>query len=627
MKLSHKLFLGFFALAFIVLVVGFVGWRSVGQLDESLTVIGSQRVPALEHMGQIEKDLEAVRVAQRTLLSAKVAGEDRARQYRNIQAARERYLKAIEEYEKLPLPKKEKDAFAAFTAVLGEWREENTKLFSLIKELETLDILDPDGLRAQVERFRGDHYRLVAKVAEMVSIEKSFEGGDDHTACGFGKFVAGFKTSNPVLTKEVAAMAKAHAAFHAAVKEARNAWKTGDKTRTSTILWQQLYPDAELVIAGFDNMNTEIAKAQKLFEQIYTLTMVNCVEKQRKAVGALADAGKLNDEAVRAAVEEAHHDSTRAKQMSGGAIIGGLILAFLLAITITRSIAGPLAVAIDAMRTGSQQVASASAEISQTSQSLASGSTEQAASIEESSSALEELAGQARNNAESAQKANDLMTATSQLMESNRQSMQQTVGTMGEIKSAADKVAGIIKTIEEIAFQTNLLALNAAVEAARAGEHGKGFAVVAEEVRNLAQRSAVAAKDTAQLIGTSIQLSNRGAEMVNKAAQGLETVVGNAAKVAEMVRGIDAASREQSQGVTQINEAVAQMDKATQQAAAGAEEAAAASEELSAQAQEMLRVVAGLVLLVEGQNADTMLAEASPQPERHALATRKTGKD
>ena len=104
-------------------------------------------------------------------------------------------------------------------------------------------------------------------------------------------------------------------------------------------------------------------------------------------------------------------------------------------------------------------------------------------------------------------------------------------------------------------------------------------------------------------------------------------MVGNAAKVAEMVRGIDAASREQSQGVTQINEAVAQMDKATQQAAAGAEEAAAASEELSAQAQEMLRVVAGLVLLVEGQNADTMLAEASPQPERHARATRKTGKD
>ncbi len=624
MKLSHKLFLGFFALAFIVLVVGVVGWRSVGQLDENLTVIGSQRVPALDHMGQIEKDFESVRVAQRTLLSPKVSGEDRARQYKNIQAARERYMKGIEEYEKLPLTAKEKELFALFKTALNEWREENQKFFAAVKGIETLDILDPDSLRAQVEKFRGDHFRLVAKVAEMISTDDPFEGGDDHTACGFGKFVANFKSANPLLTKEIADMSKEHAAFHASVKDARAAWKAGDKSRASNILWEQLHPAAERVIEGFDKMNLEIEKVQKLAAQAYDLAMNSCVEKQRKALGNLAEAGKLNDEAVAVAVTEAHHDSTRAKQMSFGAIIGGLILAIFLAVTITRSIAGPLTVAIDAMRTGSQQVAAASQEISQTSQSLASGSTEQAASIEESSSALEELAGQARNNAESAQKANELMTQTSHLMESNRKAMQDTVGTMGEIKSAADKVAGIIKTIEEIAFQTNLLALNAAVEAARAGEHGKGFAVVAEEVRNLAQRSAVAAKDTAQLIGTSIQLSNRGAEMVNKAAQGLETVVGNAAKVAEMVRGIDAASREQSQGVTQINEAVAQMDKATQQAAAGAEEAAAASEELSAQAQEMLRVVAGLVRLVEGQNADTMMAEAAHEsappvrvPKRH----------
>jgi methyl-accepting chemotaxis protein len=276
------------------------------------------------------------------------------------------------------------------------------------------------------------------------------------------------------------------------------------------------------------------------------------------------------------------------------------VIGIILAIFITKSITGPLNRAIEALSSGADQVATASGQISSSSQQLAEGSTEQASSLEESSSALEELAGQSRNNAESAKEVNSLMAETQKDVKSTGDAMQQMVVTMSGIKDSSGKISGIIKTIEEIAFQTNLLALNAAVEAARAGEHGKGFAVVAEEVRNLAQRSAVAAKDTAALIEANVSQANKGAEVVEKAADGVRKVSESSQKVAENVARIATASNEQSEGINQINNAVAQMDKVTQQVASNAEESASASEELSAQALQMQNIVGDLIGLVGG---------------------------
>lgn len=278
------------------------------------------------------------------------------------------------------------------------------------------------------------------------------------------------------------------------------------------------------------------------------------------------------------------------------ALCAGILLATIIIVSLNRVLRG----IIGSLSSGSHEVGSASEQVSQSSQQLAEGATEQASSLEESSSALEELAGQARGNAEKAKRATEGADLSQATAEKANQAMSETVKTMNEIKESSGKISGIIKTIEEIAFQTNLLALNAAVEAARAGEHGKGFAVVAEEVRNLAQRSAVAAKDTAQLIETSVEQSKRGADVVGKASEAIEQILQAVRAVAKDTREVTVASNEQSEGISQINNAVGQMDKVTQQVAANAEESASASEELSAQAQQLQSIVGDLVKLVGG---------------------------
>ncbi len=284
-----------------------------------------------------------------------------------------------------------------------------------------------------------------------------------------------------------------------------------------------------------------------------------------------------------------------------------------------KTIIRPLEASISVIDAASSQEESAAREIATASQRLAEGASEQAASLEETSATLEEISGMTKRNAEHAGNAEAIASQTRSAADNGTADMEEMVHAMGEIKAASDNISKIIKTIDEIAFQTNILALNAAVEAARAGEAGAGFAVVADEVRSLAQRSALAAKETADRITDSIQKSEHGVRVSGKVSASLNDIADKARRMNELVREIASGSNEQSQGVSQVNTAVGQLDSVTQSNAAAAEQSASASEELSAQSVELKAAVGRLVAIVSGASPRAPAPAERPTPPPPAI--------
>ena len=250
-----------------------------------------------------------------------------------------------------------------------------------------------------------------------------------------------------------------------------------------------------------------------------------------------------------------------------------------------RTISENMSVLLTNIRDAADQVAAGAAQIADASQSLSQGATEQAGSIEELTASITEIASQAKRNADNANHANELAETVKYSADDGNTYMQKMLNAMNDITASSKDIANIVKLIDEIAYQTNLLALNAAVEAARAGEHGKGFAVVAEEVRDLANRSAKAVRETTKLVQSSLQKIEEGAEIAGETAERLHKISADVSNVVEYINQITEASTEQAAAVEQINRAIGQVWDVVQANSAASEETAAASEELSSQAE------------------------------------------
>ena len=367
--------------------------------------------------------------------------------------------------------------------------------------------------------------------------------------------------------------------------------------------WVEHLRETDTDFAGFYDMGKKMAQVYIDKGPVEGNVMMEqfdpFAEKIGKAVGEIVTASGTEIDSVIASVEQQADNS---RILGIVLMIAGFILGAIAAWWITSTIRVSLGRVTGQLATGAEEVASASRQLSSSSQSLAEGASEQAASLEETSSSLEEISSMTKQNADNANNADTLMAESKRMVDTGVHSMEEMVTAMDSIKESSGEISKIIKVIEEIAFQTNLLALNAAVEAARAGEHGKGFAVVAEEVRNLAQRSAAASKDTASLIENAVRKAEEGGEIVRKAAEALGAISESTNKVGNLVGEIAAASNEQSQGIEQVNNAVSQMDQITQQNAANAEESASASEQLNAQSENMDSVVGELFTMVNGKH-------------------------
>ena len=353
-------------------------------------------------------------------------------------------------------------------------------------------------------------------------------------------------------------------------------------------------------LKNIDDAAKTYESALKGFVGVMQATTTENTLRVKAANDVLAAAEAVVDLGVKNTIKIAKESTTSLSIASWVMVIGlivALVISILTALFIIRSIVRILTESVKSLSEGTTQVVSASEQISSASVSLAEGASSQASSVEEVSATIEEATASNNQNADNSREANILAQHSNDAAKIGNQRVGDLMVAMEQITASSQKISRIIKTIDEIAFQTNLLALNAAVEAARAGEHGLGFAVVAEEVKNLAERSAGAAKEITVIIEASIDQVKAGTDVANKTKESFTEILNGIKKTSDLIGEIAISAKEQAEGMNQIATAMGSVDQITQQNASASEETAAAAEELNAQAISMLENVSELALL------------------------------
>ncbi|GAB6187686.1 methyl-accepting chemotaxis protein [Thermopirellula anaerolimosa] len=630
MKLSHlsikaKLLGGFGLVALITAAVGAAGFWAVRLMRNCAQDVSHNVLPSVQSLEEAKLAFHEIQVGQRTLLTQKVSEEVWKQQLVDIDEAKKKFEESARNFESLPHSAEADQLWRQFSTAAEEWRKTVDAGLQMCGRIRDLDLGDPATLQSQIQAIRAAHFEALGKTQQAVLEGHLFEGGEDHTACAFGKWAAAFDSTNPKLQQIVKQTLDPHQRFHAAIKQIKQHVAAGETDAAKQAL-AAMESSKNEVFARLDQLAAEAAEVQTTEDEYQKLVLEESQKKEEAAQSALDQlAERIRQDSagtVRQGESQAEIAMSGILAAAGTSVILAGILGFYLAQSIIRPVQKTVALLKDVSEgegdlTKRLEVAShdeigelaryfnifcdkleeiirevsASAEqftegsrvVSEASQSLASGAQEQSASVQQVSASMQELARVVEQVKAAAEEANRLAREAAQLADGGGQAVNKSIEAMQLIRGSSQQIAEIIQVISEIAGQTNLLALNAAIEAARAGEHGMGFAVVADEVRKLAERSNQAAGEITKLIRESTARVEEGAELSQQTGEAFQKIVEGIQTTAGKISEIASATVQQAGTAEEVSKAIQNISQVVEQAAAGSEELASSSEELGAQ--------------------------------------------
>jgi methyl-accepting chemotaxis protein len=577
MKLRTKLLGGFLFVAAMAVTVAVIGYNGITKIDAGMDEITDVRLPSLEGLYLMMDARSMITAGETALLNTRIADKERADAEKNFVDSQKNFDEGWKIYEPLPQTVEEAELWKTFVPLSQQWWEGHRAFTDAVKVWQS-DKSDAsyDAMLAKKMAIDPIYDESESMLDRIVEINREVADAASKQAQSDAASARQFMAAVGVIAV-LLALIIGFLITNSIVKPVRAAANL-----------------AQLIEKGDLSQRLDIQSRDEIGQMS---TALNSMAEGLRTKAHIAEAiakGDLTSDVHPASAED---------------VLGAALL----------SMTDSLNMIISQVNEAAEQTASGSSQVSDASQSLSQGATEQAASLEEITSSVTQISSQIKTNADNAGQANKLSGAAREAANRGHQQMEQMITAMNEIQASSREVVKIVKVIDDIAFQTNLLALNAAVEAARAGSHGRGFAVVAEEVRNLAARSAKAAKETAEGIASSMQRVEHGNAVADKTAQALAEIREAAAKVNDLVGEIAAASHEQSQAIEQVGLGLGQIDSVTQQNTANAEETASAAEELSSQSAELKHLLSHFQLR-SGDRSHTPLFDSAPA-KSHAKNT------